>query len=171
MIKLGTDTFIVPAPSGMRSFALQQRIIPIAGSIATIFAQLLGGVVAAGNFNLGDLLKADVVRVLPQAMPFIGRVFSDMPDGELERLTREMLRDATWSRGGMKALPLFGSSGGDSFDTVMQGRSTEIWQLLWYALEVWYPDFFALGAAFRASAKVKPSATSDTSEPNTPAGA
>lgn len=165
MIRIGNDAFSVPTPGGMRSFALQQRIIPVAGRVASVFLQLVGGAK-----DLPSLLEADVLRVLPQAMPHVGEIFASMPPGELEAITRILLGPgpsgepgAVCDRNGLK-LPLFGAPGGDTFDMVMQGRTVDTWKLLWHALEVWYPDFFGRARTFLApGAKEKPSEASATS--------
>jgi hypothetical protein len=155
MIELGKNKFVVPVPSGMRSFALQQRIIPVAGRVAGVFVALLGK-----GVDLVTLGEMDLTAALPAALPHIGHIFSEMPPGELEWITRELLRDAKCD-----GMQLFGSPGGDAFDALMQGRTTEVWQLLWHAVEVWYPDFFARARALtaRIDAKASPSVASTTS--------
>jgi hypothetical protein len=147
MIDLGKNKFDVPAPSGMRSFALQQRIIPVAGRVAGVFLHLLG------SDDIESLANTDVVKVLPAAMPHIGHIFSEMPPGELEAITRELLKDAKCD-----GLQLFGSPGGDAFDALMRGRTIDTWKLLWHAVGVWYPDFFDLARAsiVRKDAKASP---------------
>lgn len=162
MIKLGENVYNVPPPLGMRSFAFQQRILPVAGRVINVFLHLVGnGTDATG------LLESDVARVLPQALPFIGQIFSEMPEGELEKITRELLKDATRDKAPLFNAPL----GGDPFDEWMRGKTVETWKLLWHAIQVWYPDVFTLAAAFTASgAKENRSEESTTSQTNGPAG-
>lgn len=169
MIKLGNNTFEVPPPTAMRSFALQQKLLPIVGRVANVFLQLLGL-----ELDVTKLVMTDVMRVLPEALPYVGQIFSEMPDDELERLTRALLRDGKFGAGlAPPTAPLFsGGAAGDAFDLLMQGRTTETWQLLWYAIEVWYPDFFARAGGLFASVGVKkasPSEASTTSPPTGPA--
>lgn len=167
MIKLGEHTFNVPAPGGMRSFALQQRIIPVAGRVANVFLQLLKATGVTELTNIKALIESDVMRLLPEALPALGQIFASMPPGELEAITREMLRDATCDK---KAL--FGGPAGDLFEGRMQGRTLDTWKLLWHALEAWYPDFFNLGTGLSATgAKATPSAESSTSTTSGPATA
>jgi Phage tail assembly chaperone protein, TAC len=154
MIKIGNNVFEVPAPSGMKSFALQQRILPVAGRVASVFIQLLG---ASKVSDINDVLAADVLKVVPMALPAVGEVFSSMPPGELEAITRELLAQATCDR-----LPLFGSQKGDAFDALMQGRTMDTWKLLWHALEVWYPDFFGRAAKFLGGVKKESLSTEST---------
>lgn len=163
MIELGKNKFTVPVPGGMRSFALQQRIIPMAGRVANVFVSLLGA--GTDVASIGDL---DLTKVLPAALPHIGHIFSEMAPGELEWVTRELLRDAKCD-----GLALFGSPAGDAFDALMQGRTTDAWKLLWHALEVWYPDFFARARALvvKNGAAANLSAESITSPQPGPASA
>lgn len=155
MIELGKNKFLVPVPGGMRSFALQQRIIPVAGRVAGVFVSLLGQ-----GAEVATIADMDIAKVLPATLPHIGHVFSEMAPGELEWITRELLRDTKCD-----GLPLFGSPGGDAFDALMQGRTTDTWRLLWHAIEVWYPDFFTRARALtvRKGAKANPSEVSTTS--------
>lgn len=164
MIKISGHDFNVPPPGGMRSFSLQQRIIPVAGRVVSVFLKLVG----VDGLDLSKLQETDVTAVLPAAMPALGAVFAQMPPGELEAITREMLRDAT-----MNKLQLFGSPGGDAFDGLMQGRTMDAWKLLWHALEVWYPDFFASarGLLVRRAGSESSSETSDPSSTSGPATA
>lgn len=170
MITLGENTFDVPPPKGMRSFALQQRILPVAGRVAEVILHFVGATGVQVD-NISDLLGSDVLKVLPHAMPAIGNVFSSMPAGELETITRELLGDATLRRG-KTPMKLFGAPAGDPFDQIMQGKSLDTWKLLWHALEVWYPDFFGLAAGLTGGAeKESPSGESSTSPPSGPDGA
>lgn len=163
MITLGNNKFDVPLPRGMRSFSLQQRILPVAGRVANVFLALVG----ADLKEFDKLFEADVLRVLPQALPAIGEIFALMPPNELEMITRELLSGATCD-----GVPLFGASAGDPFDALMQGRTIDTWQLLWHAIKIWYPDFFTRAGMLLASsgAKVKPSEASSTSQTSGPVG-
>jgi hypothetical protein len=148
MVTIGQYTFDVPPPLGMRSFALQQRILPVAGRIVGVLLSVMGK--ASSGFDMKKLGEVDIVPFLPIAMPALGEVFGAMPPGELEALTRELLSDAKvhgWG-GAKSGIALFGKGNGpDTFDSVMQGRAVDTWQLLWHGLKVWYPDFFSLAAA------------------------
>lgn len=135
MIRLGNNVFEVPRPGAMKSFSLQQRILPVFGRVAAVILKLLG---MAPDSDFGKLMEQDITKVLPQAIPYIGEIFATMPPGELEFITRELLTGATCDK-----MALFGNPAGDPFDALMQGRTTDTWRLLWHALEVWYPDFFS----------------------------
>lgn len=154
MIQLGEYTFEIPAPAAMRTFALQQRILPVAGRVIGALLHVAG----AADFDPKKLGDMDVAKLLPTAAPLLGEIFSAMPPGELETLTRELLRDAKVSGwGGAQNVALFTASGG-AFDAVMAGRTLDTWKLLFHALEVWYPDFLSLAAGLSGKGqKEKPS--------------
>lgn len=147
MIIIGKNKFDVPQPRGMSSFGLQQRVLPVAARIVEVLAYLITGMGGDSKKLLGDdgkpdlakLMGGDVLSVLPAALPAIGRVFSEMPDGELEKVTRSLLIESTCD-----GVPLFVTGGDDPFDKLMAGRTMDTWRLLWHAIGVWYPDFFAL---------------------------
>lgn len=155
-MKIGEQEFTVPSPGGMRSFALQQRIWPVAARLGAAASPLIPLWVSAGAVGIDDLLAA-----IPQALPLLGEVFAAMPPNELEAITRELLRDAKCG-----TMPLFGSPKGDAFDGLMAGRTLDTWKLLAHAMEVWYPDFFggARGLLARRAASAKASEASNTSE-------
>lgn len=151
MIKLGEHTFEVPVPKAMESFAFQQSVLPVAGRVVGALFHFLG--MAPGS-DVNKLMAQDVTAVLPQALPVLGEVFASMPPGELDKITRKLLGSATATMpDGKTKIALFGNPAGDPFDALMAGRTADTWQLLWHALEVWYPDFFTRGRALFASAK------------------
>lgn len=150
-IKIGKNTFLVPAPGGMRSFSLQQKILPVASRLGAA----LGAIAKVTKTE--DLMGLDVEKILPEALPYVSRVFSEMPAGELESIARELLRDAKFD-----GLPLFGQNGEDAFDALMSGRTLDIWKLLWHAIKVWYPDFFSLAGTLVAK-KDEPASRSEAS--------
>lgn len=165
MIKLGTQDFHVPPPSGGETFDFQQRIIPVFGRLVGI----LGALQRVDLKDGWDALKVeDIMTVLPSAMPMLGEVFGQMPPGELGAIRRILLAKATCGK-----VPLFGSPGGDAFDGLMAGRTMDVWKLMWHALEVWYPDFFGGARALlaRRAASEKPSEPSSTSSPDGPVAA
>lgn len=146
VVKVGETEFQIPPPKGMRSFALQQRIGPVVGNLIGAIVSVLD---MPGIGDVSKLLDSDVSKALPSALPALGGVLASMPQGELETLTKELLRDAKVKMGGAW-VQLFGgpasTEADDLFDTVMAGRSLDTWRLLWHAVRVWYPDFFALAA-------------------------
>jgi hypothetical protein len=166
-IKLGKQTFKVPTPKGMRSFALQQRILPVASRLITAVVMIVkdGGIPEIPTDDNGEknLLNVDLANVLPSALPYLSKVFSDMPSGELEAITKELLKDATFD-----GHPLFSDNGEDAFDGLMAGRNLDIWKLLWHALQVWYPDFFGLAATFAAKKDAGASGSKESTTSATP---
>lgn len=156
MIKIGEYSYEVPPPPAMESFALQQRVFPIIGRVIGAAMHVLG------KSDIAELGEKDVVDALPLIAPALGDVFAAMPAGELEALTRKLLEKATvngW--GGTSNVPLFNGQI-STFDAVFQGRTLEAWQLLWHALLVWYPDFFARAAALKGGGQ-KGSASKESS--------
>jgi hypothetical protein len=156
VIKIGDYSYTISTPPAMRTFALQQRIAPVLGRVIGVVMQI------AGKVDIKELGDKDVAEALPLAAPALGEIFAAMPEGELEALTKELLRDVTVSGwGGAQNVQLFNGTGG-AFDSVFQGKSLEVWQLLWHALKVWYPDFFSRVAVLRGGAR-KESGSKDSS--------
>jgi hypothetical protein len=129
---LGENRFIVPPLPAMRSFALQARIAPALTEVAKGFGALKEG------------LDGDVTAIAPAIAGFFAKLGAD----ELEAIAKTLLADAT-----MDGKALFTPSG-NPFDVHMRGRTMDTWKLLWFAIEVNYPDFFkALGGGVKAEGK------------------
>ena len=162
MIKLGSNTFEVPPPKGMQSFGLLQRVLPVAGRLMGVLLSLVG---EDPSLDAEKLLGMDLLRLLPLAVPGFGRIFAEMPAGEFELLTRALLADTKCD-----GLPLFGTPGGDAYDTLLRGRTIDSFKLLWEAIRVWYPDVFTLALALNVAAPAaKGSQVSPTSLATGPA--
>lgn len=126
--QIGGNLFTVTPLPAMRSFVLQSKLAPALSSIIGSIGSLAGG----------SLAETDVGALAPAVAGF----FSKLGPDELEQVTRQLLGDAT-----MDGKPLF-SPAGDPFNVFMAGRTMDTWKLLWFAVEVNYPDFFGLlGAA------------------------
>ena len=170
MIELGGKQYVVPQPGGMRTFAFQQRILPVVGRVANVFIPLLGL-----EGGLSGLAEKDVTDVLPVALPRLGEIFSSMPPGELEAIARILLGDPKFgAQPGETAtcgkVPLFGSPGGDAFDSLMKGRTADVWKLLWHAIQVWYPDFFSLARSSLAREQGEKVSKGSTTSPTSGQG-
>lgn len=168
MIKLGGQTFVVPPPKASRTFALQQHLIPIAGNILGAFTVIIG------KNDIKDLVESEIFESLPAALPALGRIFSEMPPGELDRVNRTLLGDPKISGDEKRVAkcgdtPLFGMKGEDPYDEIMAGRTIDMWRLTIHALEAWYPDFFGLVQPFvervKKASLSKASTTSATNGP------
>lgn len=157
-VKLGPNTFEIPSPRGMESFALVQRIMPPAGRVISMMLSLLGE--DPTTADPATLLDADLLKLLPLALPGLGRIFSEMAPGEFEGLTRALLRETTCD-----GLPLFaGGPGGDAFDALMRGRTLDTFKLLGHAVLAWYPDVFTLARDLKVPGLAgSPSSASTTS--------
>lgn len=156
VVRIGDDEFDIPAPRGMSSFALQQRVVPI----FTLIGEVLTSFLSIDNLPTQadgklDLEKVDLGAVLPKVLPALGNAFRKLPAGELEAVTRELLADTMVRVGGKTWMRLFGSVPGlgdqspDKFDDLFAGRAVDVWRLMWEALKVWYPDFFGVAARFQ----------------------
>lgn len=130
---IGGSRFTVEPLPAMRAFVLQVRLAP---ALAEVLGAL-GGLQGSG----AELSRLDVSALAPA----FGRVAAKLPPAELEAITRELLGSARCD-----GVSLFSVDKGDRFDVVMAGRAIDTWQLLFFAVEVNYPDFFARLGASRA---------------------
>lgn len=150
-LKLGANFFQVVPMLGEESFLLQPRILPLVAEV---------GALALAQANSG----ASLVSLFETIAPIVARACAKLPPDELKFIMRALLKNAT-----MDGQPLYRESPDGSVvalvDVLMQGRTLDIWKLLLKALEVSYPDFFALARGLRAkvAAKESPSETSSTS--------
>lgn len=136
---IGRDVFEVGPIPALRSFTLQARIAPALAEVAAAIQKVGAS---------GTLEEANVEELAPA----VGRFFSKLPEAELEHVVRALLANTK-----MNGLPLF-SGAGDPIDTLMAGRTLDVWRLLWFALQECYPDFFVhLGALRGAKAAGSPS--------------
>lgn len=155
---IGGDTFQVYPLAAMDTWCLQPLILPALGHLATLYGLFVRqslALVADGTLQEGQeldpvTLLPQVVPMLEQAGPVITKLCQVLPPPQLQEVTRALLRSAT-----INGKPLF-SERGDTFNVLMQGRTLDTWQLVIFAMEVSYPDFFAkirlAGAAAAADA-------------------
>ncbi len=170
--QIGDRTYTVNPLPAMQTWRLQPKLAPAAGELAALYAWFVreslritdGGRVDVGN----DVLRLlpELADQLPNAAAAIRRICDVLPPGDLELITRTLLRTAKCD-----GKPLFTDGGGDPFDILMQGRTMDTWKLLVFAVEVSYPDFFASLADARAPSRTPgPSGESTISDPAGPAG-
>lgn len=149
--KLGANVFQVAPLLGEDSFLLQPRILPLVAEL---------GALALAQAESGESL----VSLLEKVSPIIARACTKLPPEELKFIMRALLKNAT-----MDGQPLYKEAADGTvvalINVLMQGRTLDIWKLLTKALEVSYPDFFALARGLRAKAAAKdaPSETSTIS--------
>jgi len=144
-VPLGADVVVLAPMTGWRSFLLQPRLAPALAEVAGALGSIAG--------------KLDAEAISTVA-PFVGRAFAKLPPVELEAITRELLDGAMFLAGGKTpGAPLL-----DTLDAAMQGRTLDVWRLLFEAVRLNYPDFFkALGGSVAPSgAAVSPSEGSNT---------
>lgn len=134
---IGGNLFTVSPMSALRSFALQPRLAPALAEVAGALGSLGDG---AGDLNVAVLA------------PAVSRFFAKMPPAELLEITKQLLDGAT-----MDGVQLF-SAAGNPIEVQLRGRTLDMWRLLWFALEVNYPDFFVeLRGSVAASRAASPS--------------
>lgn len=143
---LGSDKFNVDPLDAWSTFELQAKIAPPVAEVMGVLGTELG------SGNVADL---DVSALGPAVGKFFGHFAQP---GSLRALVRELLANAT-----MNGSPLV-TTAGDPFAVLMRGRTVDTWKLLWFAVQVNYPDFFGLLGASRGgpSSKPSPSVTSAT---------
>ncbi len=136
---IGASLFTVTPLPAMRTFVLQPRLAQPLAEAASAFGLVMGG---------GD-------RDVAEMAPIVGRFFAKLPPHELETIVRELLAGSQ-----IDGKPLLDGNGqGGTFDAFMQGRTMDVWLLLWFALEVNYPDFFGrLGGLIARAEKAPASA-------------
>lgn len=173
-ITIGGSVFVVVPLPALDSFSLQPRIAPAITELVIGFAEIMqaelkrqaAAALAAGALDekpadpsditalaapkkklsfddLGELAEGLDIESLDtsQITPLVSRFCQALPAAELKSLTRDLLNGATCN-----GATLFGPGGG-VFNAVMQGRTVDTWRLLFHALRVNYPDFFAVFAA------------------------
>lgn len=150
-LRIGERLYTVQPLSAMRSFTLQPRLLPAVSEALALFFGLVRDVAKSGGdeakLDVGALLEADVD--LDKLVQSFSRVAEKLPPAELEAITRTLLAGATCN-GTLLFAAVQGE--GDTFDVLMRGRMVEVWRLLWHAVRVNYPDFFALRAGPAAPA-------------------
>lgn len=158
--KIGDRVFAVTQLPAMRALKLWTRLLKIAGPALAALA---------GTGIPKSLADADTKSLAP----VISTLFEHLTDTEVEQLTRDLLSTAQVQSDEGKWIELFGASG--AFDLVMGGDRgvLEIVQLLGFAVEVNFADFFgALRGALKLARSKTPSgsAESTTSGTSGPAG-
>ncbi len=81
----------------------------------------------------------------------LGKVLGAIKPIDMRLIVQKLLNDASVDRVGDGKVwqPLF-SQGEEPFNTLLQGRTKDRWQLLILAIGVNYPDFFARGGGVSA---------------------
>lgn len=167
--KIGPNTFRVEQLPAMRSFVLQPRILPVAAEVVGLFLDTLGKAgKTAGEVSIASLLDMDLAATAETFVAAVARCCLKLPPSELETITRELLCGATCD--GQLLFQFDGKPG--TFDLVMRGRTIDTWRLLFFAVQVNYPDFSSAVADLRkGSTAASPSAGSNTSDLAGPSGA
>jgi hypothetical protein len=154
---IGGNRFTVAPLTAMRSFVLQPRLAPVIAEVAAlVFAalesdavkELMGAGADGGAVDLKAMtvdqfmsLDLDLGAHADQLVNAVSRICTKLPPKELEGITRELLQGAQ-----MDGKFLFGDDG-NPFDVLMRGRTIDTWRLLFFAVQVNYPDVFSRRAA------------------------
>jgi len=147
-LQIGDRLYNVQPLTAMRSFVLQPRLAPVVAEAAALFFGVARGVAGGDTeISVAALLEADVD--LDKLVQAFGRIAEKLPPRELEDITRQLLAGATCNE---QLLFAAVQGAGDPFDVLMRGRALETWRLLWHAVRVNYPDFFAALAGSAAPA-------------------
>jgi hypothetical protein len=159
-IVLGGTTYEVPQLFALDSCELLPRLLPLVAEVGALFvagiAVVLGEAAGTAGLEPASITAVSLARLLEQEidpmrvamhlndlLPGIERLCAKLPRGELRRLIPEVLKGTT-----ANGVPLFGAQVGptsvDTFDTVMRGRSGDVFRLLLFAVkDVHYPDVVA----------------------------
>ena len=137
-ITIDGQKFFVGRMGGVDSFKLQFRIMPIVTTLGEAIESLNLPETADGKFDLEGL---DLQTILPQ----IGKVLSKASPEDFWSICSALLSRTQAVEGAGSAaqqVALFHPDGKpNAFDRVMSGGSMKVWNLLWEALQISYPDF------------------------------
>jgi hypothetical protein len=132
---IGGREFTVTALTGWSSFKTSRRLGAILGPT---LGRAFSGI---GTLSLDSLMQQDVGELLKSVGSALEGFFDKLTEAELEGLTRTLLANATVKEDGQDVPVIKG------FDLVFQGQAAQIWELLTFAIEVNYGDFFELLAS------------------------
>lgn len=149
---IGGNRFEVFPLDAMQSFTLQPRIAPIIAEVGALVLaalqsdaaqQLVGGGTDLKTMSIEQFLALDLdVGVLAeQLVVAVGRICQKLPPADLKAILRELLANAK-----MDGQALF-TQNGDPFLQLMRGRTLDTWRLLFFSVQVNYPDVFSRRAA------------------------
>ncbi len=169
--KIGEDIFTISPLGYEETCDLQPLLAPALADFGRLYALFIGEMARLLQQHGAEVAEADVVTMLPelggsldQASAIIAQVAAKLPATSLRTIRRTLLRGAT-----MNSKPLYATTEGqpDMINTLMRGRTIDGWKLLLFALEVNYPDFFALARPLAAlGGRATSSSTSTTTTPD-----
>lgn len=176
--KIGPDTFRVSPLDFEAATDLMPLIMPAAADYGRLYALFMGTaaeLVGAG-VDVGDLDTTSMFTQIPKlqgslagASAIIASICEKLPPERLRAIRRTLLAGAT-----MNGKPLYaqGPGGGDDMiNDWLRGRTLDGWRLILLALEVNYPDFFALVRPLVAGRKDGAHSDSTATTPATGSGA
>jgi hypothetical protein len=168
--QIGDRVYRVIPLLASRSFLLQPRIMPIVGEVLgalpAIYAPLRTLKPEDGksplDMDIGEALASNQATAAARAVAdAVAGACAKLPPSELGEIMRTLLDGARAiyadADGRQHADFLFTadrpSIHGHAFDTLMQGRTLETWALLWFAVEVSFPDVFLRARALFGKAR------------------
>lgn len=148
-------TFELDPVPALQGFALQPLIAPAAGRVVGAILRLVGD---DEGLSLETLDLQTLMARAPELAAEFGDAMGALKPADLVLLVRGLLGAALVDR-----TPLFPTSDDRRFNEIFRGRTRDLWLLLWFAVQVNYPDFFPARVANAGAAAGSPSVGSTTS--------
>ncbi len=136
-----------------------------------LYALVIGEMAKLMESRGEEIGGADVMALVPELQPtleqasdIIAKIAAKLPAATLRTIRRTLLRGST-----MDSKPLYATTEGqaDLIGSLMRGRTIDGWKLLLFALEVNYPDFFAIARPLAArSGRATSNSSSTTTTPD-----
>lgn len=158
--KIGGREVVLEPIAPMLSFSLQPLIAPAAGRIVGLILKELG---SEEGVSIDTLTIGDLMARAPRVATELGDAFGCIKPEDSIRVLRGLLAQATCD-----GIPLFPVAGSDKvFDGLFRGRTRDLWEILWFGIQVNYPDFLPARVGSVATSPVAgPSATSNVTNPS-----
>lgn len=159
-LKIGDRNYEVPELPAFESFTMQPRLAPIIAEVAVLAFGALsklkdedGKDLDLKNMSIEQFMALDVGIDTDAVLAAVARVCAKLPQPDFKRLVRDLLGGARCN-----GAQLF-TENGNPFDVLMRGRTLETWRLLFFAVQINYPDVFSRrGASGAQSPAASPSA-------------
>ena len=160
--KIGDNVFTISPMLAEDTFDLQPLLAPAAADLMRLYvafmrraqAMLAGAEDPDAEMTAGQQLDV-ALGAAEEASPIVADIARKLGPGDLKTIRRALLRGALVDGKLLFAEPP--AARGNLYDTALQGRTMDQWQLLVFAAEVSYPDFFGLLGALRGPPKPAPS--------------
>lgn len=145
---IGDCTYKVTPFLAIEAIKLKTRLIKL---LAPAIGRMLGGL---ENINKNDILDSKLNgEMIGSALEHL---FSNLGEDEYIALLKRLLANTIAEVKTSGAAPknyVFGS-GDEAFNIVFSGRTLDLYKVIFFILEVNYPDFFALMGDFGSRARI-----------------